>query len=122
VTIMPKPKKPPLEADIQNDILKWLRKRNIFCWRNNSGFIPIHNKQGKQRRIVVGNIGLPDILGYLPDGHGFAIEVKRNEKSTISPIQHMRLGQLYATNVYAFVAWSVEQVENELGPLLHPPI
>lgn len=113
-------KNPPLESEIQSDILKELRKKGLFCWRNNSGFIPVKGKNGHTRRVVVGKTGLPDILGFFKDGHAFAIEVKRDESSPLRPSQIVSQQQLYTTKVYCIVAWSVQQVMDEFMVIIDP--
>lgn len=100
----------PLEKDKQAAILKHLRKLGIFCWRNNSGFIPIREGH-RQRRVAVGQAGLPDILGYLSNGLGFGIEVKRDKDSKASETQFEKIKKLKETGVPVFVAYDLEVVQ-----------
>jgi len=58
------------EKDIQNSILRLLKKHNIYCWRNNVGVAVI---QGRVMRF--GKAGSSDIFCF-HKGRFVAIEVK----------------------------------------------
>lgn len=68
--------KPQSEKEIQLSIIKWLKSKRIFCYRQNN--------QGRLRRVdaeswkMLGSEtpGIPDIGGVLPDGRALYIEVK----------------------------------------------
>lgn len=101
---------PPLEKSIQSKILKYLRSKGLFVWRNNAGSIPVGS--GKYaRRVQLGPSGLPDILGYLPTGQGFGIEVKRSQNSKASETQFLKIKSLKEIGVPVFVAWDMEVVQ-----------
>lgn len=100
---------PPLEKDIQAAILQYLRLRNVFAWRNNSGMQLIPNKGGGMRAIRIGLPGSADILGIMPDGRFLAIEVKRPGKMPTDE-QRAFLGQIEANGGVAVVAHSVDDV------------
>jgi len=64
------------EQDIVRAILQALTTQlGVFCWRNQSGVIPIQGKE-KTRYIHASAKGSPDILGILPYGKCFGLEVK----------------------------------------------
>lgn len=96
------------EHDIQQSILKYLKKRNLFCWRNNSGVTVIQH-----RFIRFGAKGAPDILGILPDGRFLGIEVKK-PGGALRPEQATFLENINKSNGLAFVARSVDDVKAAL--------
>lgn len=69
--------RPPLEKDVQAQIMQWLRLQGAFVLRINSGAFPAEYKG--RRRFVKFNSepGCSDILGILADGRFLACEVKR---------------------------------------------
>lgn len=73
---------PPREAEIQRQILELLKLRGIVHWRQNAGTVRLESA-GKPRYLRAGPRGVPDIVGILPGGRFFAVEVKRpGEKPT----------------------------------------
>ena len=58
------------EKDIQNSIMRLLKKHNIYHWRNNTGMMKIGN-----RIIRYGKVGSSDIFCFR-GGRFIAIEVK----------------------------------------------
>lgn len=64
-----------IEAPIQKAILACLQMLGYWCWRNNSGNTIVG--KGKDRRMIrMSPSGSPDIIGILPGGRFFGIEVK----------------------------------------------
>lgn len=65
------------EADIQRQILEYLKVHGIFAWRQNQGgMTATHN--GRSRFVRFAHVdGISDIIGVLPGGRFMAIEVKR---------------------------------------------
>lgn len=102
-------KKARPEHAIQSEILKKLRQAGVFCWRNNSGQIRTQN-----RMIVIGKAGMPDILGYLPDGTGFAIEVKHKSIMDVTQGQYNTLKKLHDTGVLAFASNNAQAAVDEI--------
>lgn len=102
--------KGPLEKDIQREILQFLKGKPGYYWRNQSGgvFDP-------KRGIFLANNsefspkGVSDILGIC-DGRLIAIEVK-NAKGKVSPEQVQFIERITAHGGVAFVARSVQDVE-----------
>lgn len=64
-------KKQDREAPVLHDCLRWLKKRGIFAWRNNSGTLWTNGQP-----VSFGYPGSSDILGILPTGQMLAIECK----------------------------------------------
>lgn len=64
----------PTEHEIQKQILDWLKLKNIFHWRNNSGAM-MSSYKGKSRFMRFGAVGSPDIFVLLK-GTLYGIEVK----------------------------------------------
>lgn len=71
----------PTEAQVLRSVLACLARLQAMgkvarYWRNNSGAYAVG--EGRARRYVkFGEKGSPDVIGYLPDGKFFGIEVKR---------------------------------------------
>jgi len=59
------------ERSIQAEVLKVLRLHGVLAW----GFQ--RERAGRARASHIGFKGCPDILGFLPNGRGLAVEVKR---------------------------------------------
>ena len=64
----------PLEADVQKQILQFLRYKNIFHYRNNTG---AYSDKESGRYIRFGSKGAGDIIAIYPGGRYWSIEVKR---------------------------------------------
>jgi hypothetical protein len=73
------------ETDIVRSILQALELRRVFAWRANSGSILIG--EGRSKRMIRGApAGTPDIIGCLPGGRLFGLEVK-TERGRLRPAQ-----------------------------------
>lgn len=102
-------KLPVKETDIQRQIIRWLYKAGIFCWRNNSMgvFDPklkIYRKPNGEGYIN----GVSDILGVVK-GKMLAIEVKK-PGGRISTEQKEFIERLSSDGHVAFVAYSLDDV------------
>lgn len=65
------------EGEIQTCILVWLTKKGFYCWRNNSTGIYDERTRAFRKKIGPGQVlGTADIIGILPTGRLFAVEVK----------------------------------------------
>jgi hypothetical protein len=106
------------EADIQAGILEWLKLNRVFCWRNNTGSFAreYRTQDGTWKRTFfrAGFAGSADILGVLPGGRFLAIEVKRPRCGTLSLQQKDFLDAVNERGGLAFVAISLEDVEEQL--------
>lgn len=107
----------PSESETQKAILDYLKLRQIFCWRNNTGArkFDYRRKDGKVTHNFFqwGKPGSGDILGVLKDGRFFSIEVKAYGK-TPSESQEEFMAEVRKNNGIAFVAYSVEDVAKNL--------
>ncbi len=103
-----------VEQSIQRAILEYLRYRGIFCWKNNTAGIYV---KSRNTYIPSHAPGVSDILGILPGGKFLAVEVK-SEKGRVSPHQQQFLDEITARGGLAFVARSIEDVEQALSPHL----
>ncbi len=98
------------EQCIQRQILEWLNWKHIFCWKVTTTGIYV-----KTRDTWIPNQapGVSDILGVLKDGRILAIEVK-SPKGKVSPHQQVFLDRINENGGLAFVAHSIEEVEEQL--------
>jgi hypothetical protein len=64
------------ESSIVRVIIVALTAKRIWCWRANSGVIPVTSAKYGKRVVVLSPPGTPDILGVLPGGRLFGLEVK----------------------------------------------
>lgn len=85
------------EAQIERDILRYLKLRGIFAW-------PTH---GPRNKPVVP--GMPDIIGARHDGRMIAIEVKGAD-GIVSQVQEDFMRELHRRLVVVIVARSVDDV------------
>ena len=102
------------EQPIQRAILEYLRWKHIFCWKTTTTGIYV-----KSRNTWIPNQapGVADILGILPGGRLLAIEVK-SPKGRVSPHQQQFIDEVNQRGGLAFVARSVEEVEQYLLAVL----
>ncbi len=76
-----------LESTILLACLGWLRKHNILCNRNNVGA----GQMGESGYYSYGIRDAGDIVGLLPNGIHFEIEVKRGKGGRLSKGQQKRM-------------------------------
>jgi len=123
VSLPPPPKKKkakrasthPLEADVQRAILDYLLMHPRVAWaqRINSG--RVRTEHG--RMFKGADAGTSDIIGMLVGGRFLAVEVKRDGKAArnnTSDDQWLFIKVINDNGGLAFVAWSVEMVEEML--------
>jgi hypothetical protein len=79
--IVPVPDLP--EAEVLKQCLKWLKARRVFCDRHDCGSGPGQARYGIK--------GAGDIIGILPDGRHFEVEVKRGRGGRLSQYQFQRM-------------------------------
>ena len=99
------------EQAIQRQILDLLRWRHILCWKNNTAGIYVRKRD---TYIPSGAPGVSDILGVLRDRRCLAIEVKA-PKGRVSPHQQVFIDEINNRGGLAFVAHSVEEVQEKLN-------
>jgi hypothetical protein len=92
------------ENNIQRQILEWLKLNHIEAWRNNTG---------RRGGVSYGKKGLPDIIGYLPDGRFLGIEVK-SKNGKISKEQNEFIQRAKESSALCFVANDVVDVINNI--------
>jgi hypothetical protein len=100
-----------LEQHIQKQILDYLRYRGIFCWKNTTTGIYV---KSRNTWITNPSPGVSDILGCLPAGRLLAIEVKA-QTGKVSPHQQQFLDEINSRGGLAFVARSVDEVQEQIG-------
>jgi len=110
------PKAP--EKAIQKAILDYLKLRQIFCWRNNTGARKFDYRRKGDGKVTHnffqwGKAGSGDILGMLKDGRFFSIEVKAVGKKA-SESQEEFMAEVRKNQGIAFVAYSVDDVAKNL--------
>ena len=125
VSLPPPPKKKkaksastrPLEADVQRAILDYLKAHPKVAWaqRINSG--KVRTAHGSW--FSGADEGTTDIIGMLVGGRLLAPEIKRDEKQARidakkKPKQIVFIKMVNDNGGLAFVAWSVEMVEEML--------
>lgn len=94
----------PSEHEIQDLIIKYLKAKGYFFWRNNVG---------RKKNMYFGLRGSADILGATQNGIFFAIEVKDN-KGNLSPYQIKFFETLNKNNCIAILARRLEHVSDIL--------
>ena len=106
-----KPRTEPRERVNLAAIIMLLRThpKVAFAWRMQSGLF-----QEGARFIKVGVTGIPDVIGALRNGQFYGIEVKAHG-GKVSPIQQQRIEQIRLAGGLAFVAWSVDDVIEQLA-------
>lgn len=101
-----KPRKAKLprvkESDIQSAILQSLEyRRDVVCWRSNTGAAQLPGKGGVMRPVFFGLPGAGDIVGLIrPWGTHLEIEVKRpggkqNENQRAHETRVLAAGGIY---------------------------
>ena len=93
------------EHEIQTEIIEFLNKVGIFCWRNNVG---------RKKNMYFGKKGSCDISGILRNGKRLEIEVKREDGGKLSKDQIEFIEIINYNKGVAFVARSVEDVAKKL--------
>ena len=79
----PKAKRRPArarEAEVLNAVLKYLKSRGVFHWRQNTGGAVYAG-----RRVSFAMPGMADVIGILPGGFFLAVECKRPGRDATSP-------------------------------------
>lgn len=105
------------EKQIENTILNWLEWKGIFAWKTKT----VGTFDVRSGRFLKGSKlyrkGVSDIIGILPDSKLFAIEVK-SKKGYVQPHQKEFIEQINNRGGLAFVARSIDDVEEKLDRYL----
>jgi penicillin-binding protein-related factor A (putative recombinase) len=104
------------EKQIENSILQYLHLKKIYCWKQNTTGVYDAQKECFRRPHSPYIIsGIADIIGIMPSGRFFAIEVKTPQrKSNVSDHQKAFLQSIQESGGIAFIATSIEDVINNL--------
>ena len=102
------------EHMILADCLAWLRKHHIFCNRHGAG--TFQNMRGQWDAYGIKGAG--DIIGILPNGVHFEVEVKRGKGGRLSVGQQKRFRDVVATNGVYVVVHGVEELEHYFKGLI----
>lgn len=97
------------ESEIQSEILKYLKSRGVFCWRNNN--TAQYDRRLGGYRAFNGMKGVPDILAILPTGIFCGIEVK-TPRGKQSPDQILFQKRSESLGARYILARSVDDVVN----------
>jgi len=100
------------EGLVLGAIMDYLKARQIYAWRNNSGAVKVGTPEAS-RYVRYGRKGSSDILGILDDGRFLAIEVK-SAKGKATPEQVEFLADITKRGGVAFVARSIEDIDAHL--------
>ena len=89
------------ESEVLKQCMAYLKKINIMCNRNNTGFGDIH---GTGQSYRYGIAGAGDIIGLLKDGKHLEIEAKKGKGGLLSPEQQRREVDIETNNgIYLIV-------------------
>lgn len=94
------------EKAIQTACLDYLKAKNIFCWREHSGGIPVN---GGEFYVQPSLKGKSDILGILKDGRFLAIEVKAKD-GHVSDDQNYFIEMINKNGGLGFIAYDVQDI------------
>lgn len=102
-----RPKSQP-ENEVKNACLRWLKDRDIYAWRNNTGMVWSGNHP-----IRFGLVGSADIIGLLPDGRFLAVECK-SKTGKQSDVQKRFQENIEQNHGVYVLAYGVEDLEEAL--------
>ncbi|HLB57751.1 MAG: hypothetical protein A3F67_04195 [Verrucomicrobia bacterium RIFCSPHIGHO2_12_FULL_41_10] len=96
------------ETAIKNNILDWLKYKNVFCWLTNTAgnFNKFSNSYYKNPRLLR---GVADIVGITNSGRFFCIETKAGKNKQSSEQKDFELKILQNNGVY-LLAYSLEDL------------
>lgn len=98
------------EQEVLKDCLLWLKGHHIFCNRHDSG--SFQNERGQWGTYGIKGAG--DIIGLLPDGRHFEIEVKKSSGGRLGLNQQQRMQNIRDNNGLYFVVHNIFELENYL--------
>lgn len=106
---------PIKEKQIENSILSYLKTRGVFAFKvESTGLFDPTLGRFRRKNSVHRMVGVSDILGILPGGRFFAIEVK-SKVGRLSEHQKKFLASVNEVGGIGFVARSIDDVEARLG-------
>ena len=83
------------ETSIQNSIIKYLKSKRIFCYR---------------QQVAMNNIGMPDVIAII-DGYYVGLEIKTNIGKP-SDIQKQKIKLINESGGIALIITNLQQVKN----------
>lgn len=96
---------PPLpEADVQDECVKWLKQHRIFH--------DTHDCGSGHGHAIYGIKGAGDVIGILPGGKHFELEIKRGVGGRFSLIQQQRLQTVRDAKGFYFIIHGKEELEH----------
>lgn len=109
--IVPVPDLP--ESEVLAQCLKWLKARRIFCDRHDVGTGDLGYGYAQY-----GIKGAGDIIGILPNGRHFEIEIKAGKGGRLSTGQQKRMRDVRATGGVYLIVHGVFELESLMGCLI----
>jgi len=105
------------EGRVVDAVLAFLKLKNVFAWRNNSG-ATVAGEGASRRFVRYGLVGSSDILGILPDGQFLGIECKSPTGRT-TKAQEAFLDEIEGRGGLAILARDVNDVLCAFGKYRH---
>jgi hypothetical protein len=104
-----------LESVVNDEVRAWLSRHQILFDRNNTGSGDIRG-DGRTYRYGIKDAG--DIIGCLPDGIHFELELKRGKGGTWSSDQQKRCDKVKDNNGVYLLIHGVPELETMFLPLI----
>ncbi len=105
---------PLLEAQVLKQCLKWLKIKGILCNRNNVG----SGQMGESGFYSYGIKNAGDIVGLLPSGQHFELEIKKGNGGRLSIGQQKRMKDIEKNNGLYFVVHGLPELEYYFAELI----
>ena len=103
-----------LEAKILKNCMKWLKANKILANRNNVGCGMV----GESGFYSYGIIGGGDIIGCLPNGLHYELELKKGKGGRLSIGQQKRMKKCHNTNAFYFIIHGLPELEHYFKELI----
>jgi hypothetical protein len=101
------------EAEVLAQCLDWLKRHKVFCNRLNNG-----KGDFGSGYATYGIIGAGDIIGLLPDGKHFEIEVKAGAGGRLSKVQQERQRDIVNNNGLYFIIHGLPELVIKFGAVI----
>ncbi len=102
------------EAKVLKNCMVWLKKKGILCNRNNVG----SGQMGESGFYSYGIKNAGDIVGLLPSGQHFELEIKRGKGGRLSAGQQKRMNDVRRSNGIYFVIHGVQELQYYFAELI----
>ena len=100
-----KKQKGELESSVMRACLSELKRRGVFCWRQNTGAFRVENRFFRSSIA-----GVSDIIGVLPGGRFLAVECKREIGGKTSEKQLLFLSSVQNAGGLACIVHSAREL------------